>query len=119
MLCAAPPYFFIFQIFIFKFFFRNITDTFSYNSCCSFVHNFIFFFLKLIISISCSLKYSQNFFMQPLHLYTSCLFSMLLNNDITDIENSDGICSLTFVADEFSELVLHLLIFSIIHSRSA
>ena len=51
-----------------------------------------FFFLKSIISIACSLKDSQNFFMQTLPLYTSCLFSILLNDDIVDIEKLDGIC---------------------------
>ena len=92
--------FFIFQIFIFKFFLANITDLcISYNSCCSFVDNFIFFFLKLIIFIACSLKDSQNFFMQFLPLYISCLFSMLLNEDIVDIKKPDRICSLTFVVD--------------------
>ena len=50
-------------------------------------------------------------------MYT--LFSMLLHEDIVDIERPDGICSLTFVADEFSGLFLHPSIFSIIHSRSA
>ena len=67
----------------------------------------------------CSLKDSQNFFMQPLPLYRSCLFSMLLNDDIGDIEKPDGIYSLTFVVDEFSGLFLHPSIFSIKHSRSA
>ena len=44
---------------------------------------------------------------------------MLLNEDIVDIENPDGICVLTFTVDEFSWLLLHPSIFSIIHSRSA
>ena len=44
---------------------------------------------------------------------------MLLNKDLVDIEKPDRICSLTFDVDEFSGLFLHLLIFSIIHSRSA
>ena len=44
---------------------------------------------------------------------------MLLKKDIVDIEKPDGICSLTFVVDEFSGLFLHPSIFSIIHSRSA
>ena len=35
------------------------------------------------------------------YLYTSCLFSMLLNYDIIDIEKPDGICLLTFVLNEF------------------
>ena len=43
---------------------------------------------------------------------------MLLKEDIVDIEKPDGICSLTFDADEFSELFLHPSIFSIIHSKS-
>ena len=69
---------------------------FSYDSFYFFVNNFIFFFLKLIIFIVCSLKNSQNFFMQSLPLYTSCLFSMLLNENIADIEKADGMCSLTY-----------------------
>ena len=39
--------------------------------------------------------------------YTSCLFSMLLNENIVNIDKPDGICSLTFVVDEFSGLFLH------------
>ena len=112
--------FFIFQIFIFKFFFTNITDFCIFiRYFGSFVNNFKFVFLKLIIFIGCSLKISQNFFMQSLLLYTSCLFSILLSEDIVDIEKPDGICSLTFVVDEFSRLFLHPSIFSIAHSRSA
>ena len=64
---------------------------------------FIFFFLKLFIFTACSLKNSQNFFMQPFSLYTSYflhilhilwLFSMLLKENIVDIEKPDGICIL-------------------------
>ena len=44
-------------------------------------------FLELIIFIACSLKDTQNFFMQSLRLYISYLFSMLLNEDIVDIKN--------------------------------
>ena len=32
------------------------------------------------------------------------MFSMLLNDDIVDIEKLDGICLLTFVADESSRM---------------
>ena len=78
----------------------------------------LFFCLKLVIFSACSLKDSQNFFIQSLPLYTSCLFSMLLNEDIVHIEKPGGICSLTFVVDEFSGLFLHPSVFSIIHSRS-
>ena len=42
---------------------------------------------------------------------------MLVNEDIVDIEKVDGICSLTFVVDEFSGLFLHPSIFSMIHLR--
>ena len=44
---------------------------------------------------------------------------MLLNCNIGNIEKPDGICSLTFVMDNFSGLFLHPSIFSIKHSRSA
>ena len=57
--------------------------------------------------------------MQSLPLYISCLFAMLLNDDIVDIEKLDGICSLTFVVDKFSGLFLHPSIFYVIYSRSA
>ena len=33
------------------------------------------------------------------------LFSMLLKKDLVDIGKPDGICSLTFDIDEFSELI--------------
>ena len=104
--------FFIFHMFIFNF-------SFLYDSCCSFVNNFSFFFLKLIISIACSVKDSQNFFMESLPLYTSWLFSMLLNDDIVDIQNPDDTCSVTFVVREFSGLFFHPSVFSIKLSRSA
>ena len=109
--------FFIFQIFISNFFFTNITNfSIFINFCSSFVYNFIFFFLKLFF-LRALLKI--HFFMQSLLPYTSCLFSMLLNEDIVDIEKPHGICSLTFVVDEFSGLFLHPPICFIIHSRSA
>ena len=41
--------------------------------------------------------------MFSLFMYTSCLFSMLLNDNIVDINNDDGVCSLTLVVNEFSE----------------
>ena len=55
----------------------------------------------------CSLKDSQNFFMQSLSLYTSCLFSMPLNDDIVGIEKLDRICSPSFVVNDFPGLFLH------------
>ena len=45
--------------------------------------------------------------MQSLPLYTSCLFSIVLNDDIVDMEKLDGMDSLTFAVDEFSGLFLH------------
>ena len=78
-----------------------------------------FFFLKLIILIVYFLKNSQNIFMQSLSIYASCLFSMLLNENIVDIEKSYGICCLAFAADDFLGLLLYLSIFSITHARFA
>ena len=51
-------------------------------------------------------------------MYTSCLFSMHLNEDIGDIEKPDGTYLLTFAVDEFSGLFLHSSVFAIIYSRS-
>ena len=78
-----------------------------------------FFFSKLIIFITCFLKNPQDFVKQYLLLYTSSLFSMVINEDVFEIENPDGICLLTFVVDEFLGLLLHPSIFPVIHSRSA
>ena len=50
----------------------------------------------------CSLNDLQMFF-QSLPLYTLCLFSMLLNDDIVNMEKPDGIYLLTFAVDEFSD----------------
>ena len=75
--------------------------------------------MKLIIFIPCTLKDSRKSFMQSLCLYTLWLFSMPLNDDIVDIEKPDGLCSLTFVADDFSRLLLHPPIFTIRDSRYA
>ena len=64
-------------------------------------------------------KDSQIFFMQSLTLYTSCLFSMFLNDNTVDIEKPDGMYSPAFVLDEFSGSFLHPSIFSIQHQKSA
>ena len=47
--------------------------------------------------------------MQYLFLHTSCLFSVLVNNNIVDIEKPDGLCLPTFVVDEFSGLSLKFI----------
>ena len=57
--------------------------------------------------------------MQSLPTYTSYLFIHYSHDVIIAIEKLDGICSLTFVVDEFSGLLLHPAFFSIKHSRSA
>ena len=44
---------------------------------------------------------------------------MLLNKDIVDIENPDGICLLIFVVDKFAGLFLHQSVFFTMHSKSA
>ena len=111
--------FFIFEIFIFKFFFTNVTDFwFLYDCCWSFVNNFIFFNFKINYFLCMLSSGFIKLFMQSLPRYTSCLFSMLLNEGIVDIEKPYGICSLTFVEDDFAGFFLHPSIFSIIHSRS-
>ena len=74
-----------------------------------------FFFLELVISILCSLKHLQNFFIQSLPLYRSCSFFMLLNDGIVEIEKHYRICSPAFVVDEFSRLS----VFPTKHSRYA
>ena len=56
--------------------------------------------------------------MKSLPLYTSCLFSMSLNDNMVDIEKPDRICLPTFIVNDFSELFLHQSIFSIKDSRS-
>ena len=73
-----------------------------------------FFFLNLIIFIAFC-----KFVIQSLPLFTSCLFTTFLNYDLVDIEKFDGICSLTFVVDKRSRLLLLSSVISIIHSRSA
>ena len=57
-----------------------------------------------------SLKYTQNFFMQFFPLYTSCLFSTLLDDDIVDIEKQNMFTY--FFVGEYSELVLYPSVFS-------
>ena len=46
------------------------------------------------------------------------IISMLLNDAIVEIEKSDGICSNTFVVNEYTRLFSYP-IFSIKHPRSA
>ena len=78
---------------------------------------FFFFFLKLIIFIVYFLKNSKKKINYA--TFTSIYIMPIFYDNIEGIENSDGICLLIFVVDEFSGLFLHPLIFSVIHSRSA
>ena len=65
-----------------------------------FLHKYnTFLHFHMILAAPFALKNYQNYLMQSLPLYTSCLFSMLLNQDIVDIEKPYGICSLTFFVD--------------------
>ena len=89
----------------FRFFFTNFCIFIWF--LLVFCYWFRFFFLKLIIFIVYSLKGSQNFLIQFLTLYTSSLFSMLLNDDNVDTEKHDEICSSNFVANKSSGLFLH------------
>ena len=45
-----------------------------FDSYCSFVNSITFFFSKLIVFTACSVKDSQNFFIEFSHLYALCLF---------------------------------------------
>ena len=63
-------------------------------------------FLKLIAFFVFSLSESQKV-LQSLPLYTLCLFSMLLNDNIVKIKKSDGMCSPNFTVDKFKGLLLH------------
>ena len=65
-------------------------------------------FLKSVISITCFLKDSQNFFMQYLPLNTLRLFSVILNDDIVDIKKAYEMCLPNFVVHEFIGLSLHI-----------
>ena len=89
IMAMVPSFLIFFSIFIFKLFFTIITDfwIFIWFSCSYLLITSLFFILKLIIFFACSLKDSQNFFMQFPPLYTSCLFSMSLNDDIQYLKN--------------------------------
>ena len=89
------------------------------NFCCCILRNFLKKYLLFVCLFAGSVKDSRNIFMQSFPLYTSRLFSMLLHDQIVDIENPDEICSPTFVVDKSSRLLLHLSIFLNKHSRSA
>ena len=101
MLCAAPLYspeswqwslsldfFYLSYIFFQNFLYKYFSIFYMIPAGLLPIIPF-FFFLKLIILIVYFLKNSQNIFMQSLSIHASCLFSMLLNENIVDIEKSD------------------------------
>ena len=51
--------------------------------------------------LHCLSSYVLTKYLQSLPLYTSSLFSVVLIEDIIDIEKPDGKCSLIFVVNEF------------------
>ena len=59
----------------------------------------------------CSLKESQNFFIQSFPRYKVCLFSIWSYPQIVDIEYRQWICSPTFIVEDFSGLFARLSIF--------
>ena len=67
----------------------------------------------------CSLKDSQNCSYNLCFCIHHACFSMILNDDIEDIEKPDGISLPTFVVNEVLGLILHPSAFSIKHSGSA
>ena len=74
----------------------------------------IFFLRNELFSLRALLRICKTF---SCNLYL-CSFYISLNDDIVDIKKPDAICSFIFVVDDFSELFLHLSIFSIKDSRS-
>ena len=62
-------------------------------------------FFNEVVSIACSPKVSQNFFMKILTLYTFRLISMILNDDLVNIEKPDAICSPTFGLHEIFKTI--------------
>ena len=89
----------------FKYFFQIFL--YLYNRFCIFIslllifcYWFHIFLKKWIIFIASSLKDSQIYLRQSLPLYTLCLFSFLVIDDIVDIRKPDGMCSTAFVKNE-------------------
>ena len=118
--------FFVIQIFIFKFFCTYITDFCIFISLLLiFCYWFHIFLKKWIIFIASSLKDSQIYLRQSLPLYTLCLFSVLVIDDIVDIKKPDGMCSTAFLKNNFKDSFFrffqdsHLPIFYKKHSSSS
>ena len=102
-----------------KFFFFCKCSRFFPFSCdfsWLFVNFIIFFVSKLFIIVACSLK---DFF----HAIFTSVYIMLIflpsNDHMIDTEFPQGMCSATFVVDDFSKLFLQLYILLIKISGSA
>ena len=101
-------------IFIFsKLFFINVTR------CCImmwfyfFVNSNIFLIPKWITFAACSLRQLKNFFMHYFLKYKVCLFSILVNTYIGDIEYPQERCLSIFLVEYFCGLFVHTFIFPI------
>ena len=90
----------------------TIIIVFMFGRFCKYSRILIFHTVP-VISIACSLKDLQNFFIQSFPLYTSCLFSIPPNVHIVEIEYLSGTCSPTFFVGD-----LFKIIFTSIHSFS-
>ena len=110
---------FIISVFMSKvFFFANVADFSLFHAIsagCLLILSFSSFqsclsLLRVLLRI---------FFMQSSPLYTSCLFSIPSNDHMIDTEFPQGMCSATFVVDDFSKLFLQLYILLIKISGSA
>ena len=117
-----------FQVFLYKY---NIFSHFHMIPTALFFLMASFFFLFkiflfLFIFIAGILKDFQNFFIRSFHksyimlnFYDFKWWYCRLMELMKYWWNIDGICSSTFVVNEFSELFLHPSVFSIKHGRSA
>ena len=104
-----------FQVFIYKY---KRLFVFPYDSALLLITSFFLFqitYLKLCALLKIYKTFSCDIYLCIHHAF----FSMLWNGKIVDIKKSCGICSLTFLVDDFSGLSFYPSIFSIKHSRSA
>ena len=105
--------FFIFTMFIIEFLFKNMTIVLHFSLIFTAPLLGTFF---LINYFHCSEGFAKRFDTVLTCVYI-CLFSILLIDDIVDIQKIDRICSTTFAADVFSGLFLNSSSFFTKHSR--
>ena len=113
---------FIIIMFIFKDFLNKSSRRFPFCAISS-VHYFSFFY-KINFFIVCSFNSLLNFFIKFLphdaspHLFISCLFFMLLNNDIIGIETLLEYVQLLLLNIIFQDyFYIHLLFYSKIQDK--